>query len=184
MDRLDRLRFDRHHAQQEHEMNGLGEGFRRTLGVVGTTGTGIAGGIFLAFSTMVGTALRRLQVSQAITAMHVINQRAPAPYVIFGMIAGGLPAAVLAVDALVARDVEGSTWRLIGGLLCVASVVITLAYHVPRNDSLDRLPADSLAGATYWAGYIGPWLAWNHVRAVAAIAGAAGLAVGLRASSR
>jgi uncharacterized membrane protein len=112
--------------------------------------------------------------------MQVVNQRAPAPYVLVGMIAGGLPATVLAIDALVARDAEGSTWRLIGGLLCVASVVITLGYHVPRNDALDRFPADSVAGAQYWAGYIGGWLRWNHVRAAAAIAGAAGLALGLR----
>jgi uncharacterized membrane protein len=40
---------------------GLSDGLRRTLGIVGTTGTGVAGGIFLAFSTMVGPALRRLQ---------------------------------------------------------------------------------------------------------------------------
>lgn len=80
------------------------------------------------------------------------------------------------------RDLDGpgAGWLLVGALLhLVGSFGLTVAFHVPRNQALDRLdPADGGA-LEAWRTYARVWTAGNHVRAGAGALSAAALVVGL-----
>ena len=40
-------------------------------------------------------------------------------------------------------------------------------YHVPRNNKLDSVQADSPEGIAYWEVYQMEWVRMNHVRTIA-----------------
>ncbi|HET6408281.1 MAG TPA: anthrone oxygenase family protein, partial [Chthoniobacteraceae bacterium] len=90
----------------------------------------------------------------------------------------GAACLVLAVSSLRSWNEPGAIFRLLGsGLYLIGTILVTIVFNVPRNDALaavDSAPAD---GERLWAGYLREWTAWNHVRTVAALAGAALLTV-------
>lgn len=77
------------------------------------------------------------------------------------LIGGGVTGAVLAATA--AGD-PGAGWQVAGGLLSLATMLITITFHVPRNNRLDRVDADSAEGQAVWAGYLITWTRGNHAR--------------------
>jgi uncharacterized membrane protein len=83
------------------------------------------------------------------------------------------------VDALcVGRTL--APYLLVGSLLyLVGTVLLTIAYHVPRNDALARVESHSADAESHWVRYLSGWTAWDHVRAAASIAGAATLTIAL-----
>ena len=137
---------------------------------------GVAGGVFFAFSTYVMPALDRLAPAQAIAAMQAINIAAVAPFTTVQ----GAPAVLsvaLIVDAVL--DWRGTASALIvaAGVVYLAGLIaLTGAYHVPRNNALDRVDAAGPEAAAAWRRYAGPWTRGNHVRALAGVL-AAGLFV-------
>ena len=152
----------------------------RTLALATSVGAGVSGGVFFGFSTFVMKALDRLPASQAIAAMKSINAYAPNPLfmtVLFGSAAAAVPLAVSAVRNL---DRPGSKLLMAGALLVIAPVVITAAYHVPRNDALALVDPTTGDATRAWSRFFGGWNAWNHVRTVTSIAGAIALAFGAR----
>ena len=55
-----------------------------------------------------------------------------------------------------------------GAALYVAGVVVTtVAYHVPRNDRLERVDPSKDEELAYWAVYLREWVRLNHVRTIA-----------------
>jgi uncharacterized membrane protein len=64
--------------------------------------------------------------------------------------------------------------------LYVAGIVLTVAYHVPRNDALALLDPAEPRSAEAWSRYLHNWTAWNHVRTVTSIGGAVALLVSTR----
>jgi uncharacterized membrane protein len=137
---------------------------------------GVAGGVFFAFSTYVMPALDRIAPGQAVAAMQAINVAAVAPFTTVQ----GAPAVLslaLIVDALL--DWRGTASALIvaAGVVYIGGlIVLTGAYHIPRNDALDRVDAAGPEAAAAWRRYAGPWTRGNHVRALAGVL-AAGLFV-------
>jgi uncharacterized membrane protein len=137
---------------------------------------GVAGGVFFAFSTYVMPALDRLAPAQAVVAMQAISVAAVAPFTTVQ----GAPAVLsvaLIVDALL--DWRGTASALIvaAGVVYLGGLIaLTGAYHVPRNNALDRVDAAGPEAAAAWRRYAGPWTRGNHVRAVAGML-AAGLFV-------
>jgi len=137
---------------------------------------GVAGGVFFAFSTYVMPALDRIAPGQAVAAMQAINVAAVAPFTTVQ----GAPA-VLSVALIVDAPLD---WRGTASAFIVAAGVVYLgglialtgAYHVPRNNALDRVDAAGPEAAAAWRRYAGPWTRGNHVRAVAGVL-AAGLFV-------
>lgn len=133
-----------------------------TVLVVATVlATGLAGGVFAAFSTFVLPGLRRLAPADAAAAMVAINEDAVRPpfMTLFG--AAVLVPAAAAVAGLVGG--QDGAWLLVasaavalGGML-----VVTAAANVPLNDRLAASP-----DAAGWAAYDRPWARWNHVRTV------------------
>jgi len=61
-------------------------------------------------------------------------------------------------------------------------VVLTMAYHVPRNDALDTVDPNAADAAGHWDRYVRTWTAWNHVRTIAPLASATLLTIALRVS--
>jgi uncharacterized membrane protein len=141
---------------------------------------GLVGGVFFAFSSFVMPALARIPAPQGIAAMQSINvQAVKAPFMLpfLGTTAACL---VLAVAALLRWRHPGAAWQLAGALLYLGgSLVLTRAYHIPRNDALAALAADSAAAATYWQRYLTEWVRGNHLRAGACIAAAASMLLAL-----
>jgi uncharacterized membrane protein len=61
-----------------------------------------------------------------------------------------------------------------GALLYLAgTILVTMVCNVPLNNKLARVRPESAKGASLWKQYLAAWTAWNHVRTVAALAGAA-----------
>ena len=53
------------------------------------------------------------------------------------------------------------------------SLLVTIVFNVPKNESLAALAPDGPGGADAWALYVSDWTAWNHVRTAASLAAAA-----------
>jgi uncharacterized membrane protein len=63
----------------------------------------------------------------------------------------------------------------------LAATIVTIAWHIPRNDALALVdPSAPGAGAT-WRHDAATWTAWNHVRTAGCIASAVLLTLGFRA---
>jgi len=135
-------------------------------------GSGLAAGVFFAFSTFVMPALGRLPAERGVAAMQAVNVAAINPWfmtVLFGT--GALSTATI-VGALASWDAAYGLYLLAGGALYLLGVLgVTIAFHVPRNDALARL--DPTEAASHWSRYLREWTAWNHVRTIAPLLAAA-----------
>lgn len=69
---------------------------------------------------------------------------------------------------------------LVGSALYLASIVMTFAFHIPRNNNLDLVDPASAGAADAWSNLYTSWTAGNHVRTVTSLAGAVSLIVALR----
>lgn len=136
---------------------------------VTATGAGLTGGVFLAFSTFVMTALRRLPNPEGIRAMQQINRAAPQPLfllVLLGTAALGTLTAVLTITG----SSPVSAGALVGGLLSTATAVITIAFHVPRNNALARVVPDDPGADRDWQQFLRVWIPGNHLRTLTSAA--------------
>lgn len=144
-------------------------------------GSGLIGGVFFAFSTFVMKALARRPAPEGIAAMQsinvvVINRWFMAAFL--GTVALGILAAMA---ALILWPRPAAIWMLIGAVLYgIGTFGVTVAFNVPRNNTLARLDAQSAEAAAYWPRYVDEWTTWNHVRTAAAIAAAAAFILALR----
>jgi uncharacterized membrane protein len=144
-----------------------------TLGTV--LGTGLAAGVFFAFSAFVMPALDRLPTAQSITAMQSVNKLAVTPALMTVLFGTALATVALAVWAVTSWGQRPAPWVLAGSVLyLVGVIVVTAAANVPLNTTLAAVHPDGAGAAAHWSSFYGRWLVWNHVRAGAAL-GAAGL---------
>jgi uncharacterized membrane protein len=87
----------------------------------------------------------------------------------------------LAVWALSRLSEPAAVYVLIGSALYLACPVLTIAYHVPRNEALARVDPDSPGAADVWAHCLAAWTAWNHLRTLTSLAAAVAFTLALRA---
>ncbi|HUM12078.1 MAG TPA: anthrone oxygenase family protein [Myxococcaceae bacterium] len=135
-----------------------------------TVGTGLAGGIFFAFSSFVMRALGAVPPRAGIAAMNAINVTVINP----GFMLVFLGTAVLSVGlALASFRWWGS---LDGALLLVASLLylvgclgVTMVRNVPLNDALAALGPDPSDSTGLWSRYLVEWTRWNHVRTLSCL---------------
>jgi uncharacterized membrane protein len=59
-------------------------------------------------------------------------------------------------------------------------ILVTITYHVPRNDALARSDAGGAAAAEIWARWHPAWIRWNHLRTLACMASAVTFVIALR----
>jgi uncharacterized membrane protein len=91
-------------------------------------------------------------------------------------------AALLSIAAGVSAVIAwrpGSGWVLAGALLGLVGAIVTAAVNVPLNDQLAAAEVTGSTAQALWDGYLRDWTAWNHVRAVSGVLGAALMAVGI-----
>ena len=154
--------------------------FIRSLTIVCAVGAATAAGTFFTFSTFTIAGLKRLPPAQGAAAMQAVNKEAPTP--LFMLLIFGTGAAILGLGIRGAMhlDETASVYQVIAGSLYVVGVVLlTIGYHVPRNDRLDALDPNSTDGVAYWATYLREWVRMNHVRTVSPLASAVLLTVSL-----
>ncbi|GAB2971188.1 DUF1772 domain-containing protein [Saccharothrix stipae] len=132
-----------------------------TVTILAALGCGMMAGVFFAFSAMVMPGLRRAEPAVGVAAMRAINLAVVNPAFI-GLFLGTAVAGVVAAF-------EGDPWAWAGAALyVVGGIVLTAAFHIPRNNELERL------GTTeYWTRYLREWVPANHLRALLSLAAAA-----------
>ena len=151
------------------------------LALVTAAGAACNGGVFYAFSSFVMPALARMPPAQGVAAMQSINVTAVrAPFML--LFAGtALLCVAVGVVAIAELGEPYAPWLLAGAVLYLAGDLgLTKAYHVPRNDALDALVPETPETPGAWRTYLSEWTTGNHVRAAAAMASAAALAIGVQ----
>jgi uncharacterized membrane protein len=144
------------------------------LELVAALGCGLVAGVFFAFSTFVMPALARLQPSQGIAAMQSINIAAINPLFMLAIFGTAAACLFLAISALLNWQQPGAVYLLVGSLLyLIGAVLVTVFFNVPLNDALAIADPNSANGTSLWNSYLTHWTNWNHLRTVAALAGAA-----------
>jgi uncharacterized membrane protein len=157
------------------------DGYLRILTIIAAVGAGVSGGVFFAFSTFVMKALGRLPSAQGISAMNAINKAAPAPLFMLALFGAGAVSIALSAVALRHLDQRWAVYVLTGTALYLACVILTMVYHVPRNNALALVDPTGPGAALTWTHYLSSWTAWNHVRTVTALAGSTAFIIALRA---
>jgi uncharacterized membrane protein len=159
------------------------EGFLFVLTLVTAIACGLVAGFFFAFSACMMKALARLPASRGVAAMQSINVVVINPSVMGALFGTALACAVLVVAAFIEWGEAYAVFLLVGGLLyLVGVIVLTIVYHVPRNNALMTLDPDDRDAASHWNRYVRTWTAGNHVRTVAPLATAVLLTIALRVS--
>lgn len=150
------------------------------LTLLATVGTGVAAGVFFAFSSFVMSGLAKVPDPAGIAAMQSINRQAPTAWFMTVLLGTAALCTGLAVWALLHLRAPLAPYLLAGAVLYLAQIVLTSAYHVPHNDALAALDPGTASAAHEWRGYLSSWTAWNHVRTLLSLAGSVVYAVGLR----
>lgn len=157
----------------------MADGFARPLTVACAVGAGLVAGVYFAFSTFVMRGLRDVPAPVGMSAMQSINRAAPNPLFVVALIGTGLGCIVLGIVAGTRWSDPAAPWALGGAALYVTSLVLTVAYHIPRNDALGRVDPTAPGAAERWQQYLAAWVPWNHVRTVTSLAGAVALTIAL-----
>lgn len=139
-------------------------------------GAAVMGGVFLAFSVMVMPALRRRPAAEAISVMQQINVSAVRP-LFMAVLFGTAAASVALIVIQIAEPAADAAQRVTGAALYLASVALTIGFHVPRNNALARLNPAAAESAAAWTSFAAQWTAGNHVRALLGVAAATTLLV-------
>jgi uncharacterized membrane protein len=159
------------------------DGFLLVLTLVTAVTCALVAGFFFAFSTTVMKALARLPAAQGVAAMQSINLVVINPLVMAALFGTALTCVVLVVASVVEWGEAYAIYLLVGGLLYLAGViVVTGAYHVPRNNALASLDPNGPDAVGHWDRYVRTWTAGNHVRTIAPLASATLLTIALRVS--
>jgi uncharacterized membrane protein len=150
------------------------------LSLLAALGCAMMAGVFFAFSAFVMKALARLPAELAIGAMQAINVAAVTFAFMAALFGTAVGCGALAVWALFAWDERFAPYLLLGSsLYLLGTILLTIAYHVPRNEALARVEPHSAEAESHWRGYLSGWTAWNHLRAATALAAAATLTIAL-----
>ena len=155
-------------------------GVEYVLTVATAVAAATVAGAFFTFSTFTMAGLRRLQPAQGAAAMQAINKEAPTPAFMLLLFGTGVACVVLMV--LAARDLadpQATYWLVAGAVYLLGVVIMTIGYHVPRNNRLDAVDPQSDQGVAYWAVYVKEWGRMNHVRTLAPIVSAVLLVLSL-----
>jgi uncharacterized membrane protein len=154
-----------------------------TLITFAAIGSGIVGGVFFAFSTFIMKSLDRLPPAQSISAMNAINKAAPNGWFMTALFGTAFACIAIGIAAIVRWGKPGSTYLLVGSAIYLICVILTMAYHVPRNNILAEVDPGGVDALRHWRAYMPGWTAWNHVRTITAGAGAVLLTIGLSIGS-
>lgn len=148
--------------------------------LISTVGCGLVAGIFFAFSAFVMKALSRLSADNGIAAMQPINVVVLNPW-FFGAFFGTAAACLMAlIWSLLRWSEPDAAYLLIGSLLyLVGCLSVTIVFNVPKNEALASVSSGDPDAKSKWTRYVATWTVWNHVRTLAALAGAVSFGIAL-----
>jgi uncharacterized membrane protein len=148
--------------------------------LVSALGCGLMAGFFFAFSICVMKALGVIPPAHGISAMQSINVAVINPWFLTPYFGMAVLSVVLIIAAVLRWHEPGAAYVVAGGLLYfLGTFLVTMLFNVPRNNALAAVAATSTEGAALWADYLIAWTKWNHVRTIAALAGAASFTIAL-----
>ena len=143
-------------------------------------GCAMMAGVFFAFSAFVMKPLARLPAEQGVAAMQAINVAVVTFAFMAALFGTAVACGALAVWALFAWGERFGPYLLAGGALyLIGTILLTIAYHVPRNEALATVEPLGADAEGQWRRYLSGWTAWNHVRAAATLSAAAVLTIAL-----
>ena len=152
------------------------------LAIATAVGCGLNGGVFFAFSSFVMPALARLRPAAGAAAMQSINVLAVTPVFMTALFGTGALCVAVIVAGLAALDESYGGWLVAGGAVYLGgTIVLTMLYHVPRNNALVAVDPETPEGTRLWERYLPEWTRGNHVRAVTGAGAAALLIIGIDA---
>ena len=144
-----------------------------TLTLITALGCGLVAGILYAFSTSGMRARACIPAPQGITAMQSINVAMINPLFMGAFFGTAAACVLILVLSLLRWSEAGAVYLISGGLVyLIGTILVTMAFNVPRNNALAAADPQSANGARFWAGYVTSWTAWNHVRTAAALVAA------------
>ena len=148
---------------------------------IAAVASGLVAGVFFAFSTFVMAALRRLPAPQGIAAMQSINVTVITPLFMLALFGTAVVCVVLAVISLLHWHETAARLVFAGAVTYVlGTALVTMAYHVPRNDALDRVDPNASNAPAKWSTFFAEWTHMNHVRTVSALAACICFVIALR----
>lgn len=148
--------------------------------LVSALGCGLMAGFFFAFSICVMKALGAIPPAHGISAMQSINVAVINPWFLTPYFGMAMLSVLLIIAAVLRWHEPGAVYVVAGGLLyLLGTFLVTMLFNVPRNNALAAVAATSTEGAALWADYLIAWTKWNHVRTIAALAGAASFTIAL-----
>ena len=128
-------------------------------------------GVYLGFSWLVMPGLVRRPDAEALAAMQSINRSIRPPFFLL-FVGSTLVAVASAVTEFVAWGGAVSLWRVAGDVLVASHLVITAAFHIPRNTRVEALDPARAPDLEEWRAIARQWTTGNHVRGLAAFVGA------------
>jgi uncharacterized membrane protein len=146
------------------------DGIFYVLVLLAILGTACMAGMFFAFSAFVMRGLDRAPAPTGIAAMQSINAAVGNP--VFGLtfVATALLCLVLAVSSLFLLSEDGAPLVLAAGVVYLAGgLMLTVRYHIPRNDRLMKVDPTSPGSEDFWRRYVAEWTTWNHVRMITSL---------------
>jgi uncharacterized membrane protein len=150
------------------------------LTMVTTLGCALMAGLFFGFSTLVMPALARLPTPRAIVGMQAVNAAAFRPAFLVVFVGTALACVLVVFVSLAGLGAPGAPLRLAGAAVyLLGSLLLTVVYHLPRNDALDGVDPGGPDARARWEAFVVGWTAWNHVRCAAALVATALLALSL-----
>lgn len=151
-----------------------------TLTLVSALGCGLVAGVFFAFSAFVMNALSRLPHRDGTAAMQCINVAVLNPWFLGVFFGTGAACLVALVWSLFRWQEPGAAYQFVGGALyLVGCFLVTILFNVPKNEALASVTPNDPDAESRWTVYVATWTAWNHVRTIAALAGAAAFGIAL-----
>ncbi len=148
--------------------------------LVSALGCGLMAGFFFAFSILVMKALGAIPPAHGISAMQSINVTVINPWFLVPFFGMAVLSVLLSIAGVLRWHEPGAAYVVAGGLLYfLGTFMVTMLFNVPRNNALAAVAATSAEGAAQWADYLIDWTKWNHVRTIAALAGAASFTIAL-----
>jgi uncharacterized membrane protein len=143
-------------------------------------GSGVIAGVFFAFSTFVMKAMAALPPAQGIEAMQSINVTVLNAWFLGTFLGTGAICILAAGSSFLALPRSAAIWVLAGSALYLfGTVLVTIAFNVPRNNALANVDPASPDSVKLWTQYVVEWTTWNHVRTAGALAAAASFIIGL-----
>ncbi|MCA1707960.1 MAG: DUF1772 domain-containing protein, partial [Actinobacteria bacterium] len=127
------------------------DSFLFVLTLLAALGCGMMAGVFFAFSAFVMKALARLPAEQGVAAMQAVNVAAVTPAFMAALFGTAVACGALAVSALFAWDERNAPYLLAGSALyLVGTILLTIAYHVPRNEALATVGPHNADAESHW----------------------------------